>query len=514
MKRYIIFILLLSIFAGITAQDRGSYLTIGAGVGPSGLNYDLQGISSEGKDKIKVGGNALIGYSYFFTRHWGLGTGVGLSYYRSQGQYNNDFSANDYYDLGHQVDPTMSATEPLHDYNLRVRLANWRENQTAYYIDVPLMIQYQHKFGASKVWGIYAGVGAKVQFPLSASYEVEDGKYESDSRINVSGKTPSSAAGSNIDYGAPGNPALPYHGFGYLYNPNEKLGWNGDMDLKMSITGVADFGFLYKISPRVDLMLGGYFDYGFSDVKPDNTKDKALMQAPVEYNPAANNNVGNGIAYSGVVNSDRVDKANLVSYGGKIGVRVQLCKAGKPDVKTIVKHDTIYAPPRIDTVYIQPKRAVINNDSVERLLRSLLDTVVAIKKRQAEIPKHINRFEEIDFTDTTVVVIPIVEFDVDSYRIREKESTELDDLAVVLKRQRNVLVYITGHTDSDGSDAHNLLLSQNRALSVKRYLENKGVDLIIITDGKGESQPIDTNSTPEGKQHNRRIEFRFSNRLR
>jgi OOP family OmpA-OmpF porin len=67
---------------------------------------------------------------------------------------------------------------------------------------------------------------------------------------------------------------------------------------------------------------------------------------------------------------------------------------------------------------------------------------------------------------------------------------------------------IEGHTDNDGDDAHNMKLSGERALAVKRWLVSAGVPAErLVAVGFGESRPIADNSTPEGKAQNRRTEF-------
>jgi outer membrane protein OmpA-like peptidoglycan-associated protein len=84
----------------------------------------------------------------------------------------------------------------------------------------------------------------------------------------------------------------------------------------------------------------------------------------------------------------------------------------------------------------------------------------------------------------------------------------LDELAGVLLKAKNWTIKIVGHTDNQGSDAYNLDLSLRRANSVKRYLVGKGVaETSITTEGKGESMPLVTNDTKEGRATNRRVEF-------
>ena len=69
-------------------------------------------------------------------------------------------------------------------------------------------------------------------------------------------------------------------------------------------------------------------------------------------------------------------------------------------------------------------------------------------------------------------------------------------------------IQINGHTDNVGSPENNQMLSLNRATAVMNYLIEKGVENIRLTaKGFGESQPIDTNDTIEGRKNNRRTEF-------
>jgi outer membrane protein OmpA-like peptidoglycan-associated protein len=100
-------------------------------------------------------------------------------------------------------------------------------------------------------------------------------------------------------------------------------------------------------------------------------------------------------------------------------------------------------------------------------------------------------------------------FDVNSDKIKPESYGVLKDIANVLTENSSVKVKIVGHTDSDGKDADNLTLSKKRAESVKNSLvKDFGIDISRLeTDGKGASQPIDNNTTAEGKANNRRVEF-------
>lgn len=101
-------------------------------------------------------------------------------------------------------------------------------------------------------------------------------------------------------------------------------------------------------------------------------------------------------------------------------------------------------------------------------------------------------------------------FDVDKSHLREVSFVELRKLFSLLIENPSFKIKIIGHTDSDGSDVHNLKLSEDRALAISDYLKSKGIPAVrLLTEGKGESQPAANNDTDENKQLNRRIEVEF-----
>jgi outer membrane protein OmpA-like peptidoglycan-associated protein len=99
-------------------------------------------------------------------------------------------------------------------------------------------------------------------------------------------------------------------------------------------------------------------------------------------------------------------------------------------------------------------------------------------------------------------------FDVDKSDLRPVSQTNLAELAQILNKYPDTNILIEGHTDSTGSDDHNMTLSKERAQSVASYLAVVAVksERFSIV-GYGESQPIVTNDTPEGQQKNRRVDI-------
>lgn len=105
-------------------------------------------------------------------------------------------------------------------------------------------------------------------------------------------------------------------------------------------------------------------------------------------------------------------------------------------------------------------------------------------------------------------VLTHVLFDTDKAIIKPVSYPELDDVVKVFEANPGLRVEVDGHTDSRGSDAHNLDLSQRRAAAVREYLIGHGIaPERLESRGFGESKPIADNDTPEGMALNRRVEL-------
>lgn len=101
-----------------------------------------------------------------------------------------------------------------------------------------------------------------------------------------------------------------------------------------------------------------------------------------------------------------------------------------------------------------------------------------------------------------------VTFAFDSAELRPQAEVTLDEVARRLNEHTEVNVRIDGHTDSVGSNAYNLQLSQERADSVRNYLMSQGVSgNRMVATGYGEERPVATNDTDEGRAMNRRVEI-------
>jgi OmpA-OmpF porin, OOP family len=102
-----------------------------------------------------------------------------------------------------------------------------------------------------------------------------------------------------------------------------------------------------------------------------------------------------------------------------------------------------------------------------------------------------------------------IEFTSGSAELTERGFSVVTQIAAVLQANSSVTLGIVGHTDSKGSPEANLVLSIERAETVRRVLEGKGVGSVRLTaSGQGDTQPVSTNDTAEGRRNNRRIDLR------
>jgi outer membrane protein OmpA-like peptidoglycan-associated protein len=124
-----------------------------------------------------------------------------------------------------------------------------------------------------------------------------------------------------------------------------------------------------------------------------------------------------------------------------------------------------------------------------------------IQSGQARIDKLPNDVVRITMTNQTA-------FETDSSSIKPGFNTTMDKVADVVVRYGKTSLTVVGHTDDVGSNDYNQKLSERRAHAVAQYLESQRVDgMRLALAGKGETQPIASNSSESGRQANRRVEI-------
>jgi outer membrane protein OmpA-like peptidoglycan-associated protein len=147
--------------------------------------------------------------------------------------------------------------------------------------------------------------------------------------------------------------------------------------------------------------------------------------------------------------------------------------------------------------------ATFSNDEKPILAQSWIETFKNDLKLGLNAP-------EIRIKERSEFVFEPIYFDVDQAIIKPEYEAFLLKMIRIVNGHTDLRVQITGHTDSDGSDLYNEDLSKRRSQAIIDFFVLHGIKVDKLNiEFKGEKNPIDTNKTPEGKKHNRRVDFEF-----
>ena len=233
MKKQIIILLSFVISTFVQAQETGNYLNFNVGGGSHNLSYTLQDVKESGQTGYTVN----LAYSHFFTSQWGIQTGFGVQTFSILSTLN-------------LTESTPAIDSDGDSYLFKSNFKNWQENQQVLFLDIPITGQFKHRFN-NKI-GLLATAGAKISIPVHVTYKSTGGE------IVTSGYYPQ----WNIEL-----TDIPQHGFTTITQ-----NYSGKYSLNTAYTAIVELGGIYKISEKVDLYAGGYFNYGLNNVLKPETK--------------------------------------------------------------------------------------------------------------------------------------------------------------------------------------------------------------------------------------------------
>ncbi|MBZ4037610.1 OmpA family protein [Flavobacterium sp. 17A] len=402
--------------------------------GPSGILYD----STIGNGKLKFGGGIGLGYTYFFSKNWGISTGIDVVYNQNTFELNDGNTISTY-----EIDDQTSAFE------YRVTPTKYKEEQHFISAAIPLLLQYRTAFASQTQW--YLGIGGKILFPGKQTVKA------SASELQLSGYYPD--LNLLID-------DLPTHGFGSVSNWQDKT----TVNLEPSFLLSAETGLTFKIKEKTQLYTGVYIDYGLSNLAKD-IPDLNI----VAYDP---NGIDNIQANGTTGNKKIIQESRYLSAGIQLKLGFSLAKDKQQPVQPITETVAQTEAP-VQEAPVSKQKAV---EAVPQ------KTELTVTERNY-IEKQPLAFEEIGNTSVTPEL-----------------SVRLDEIAKILKSNKDTDLNITGYTCDIGTEARNLEIGMQRAQAVADYLKNKGIESNRMhLFSKGQNEPLVPNTPAENKPLNRRV---------
>ena len=187
---------------------------------------------------------------------------------------------------------------------------------------------------------------------------------------------------------------------------------------------------------------------------------------------------------------------NIAKYSSgshEIIIGLKLCKKKKPMLDSLYAETPVQ---KVDTIYAVEYKT-------DTLIVERVDTIYINEP-------YVNRISDQDANRVLDLASRKLEFEHDKAIILKKSYGELESLTNLLLIRQDLRIRLDGHTDNNGTDEYNMLLSKNRVQAVKDMLVSNGVDANRIDlYYYGESNPIADNTTEEGQAKNRRVEMHF-----
>lgn len=346
----------------------------------------------------------------------------------------------------------------------------WQEQESMWALEVPLQLSIST--GTSKPWNFHGGIGVAPSLHLGGKYQIKDGSMFTKGVFNQ----------TNVPMGVGLDDPI----FGLRSADNID---KGDIEYaKIGVNAIVDLGLLHKLTPEYALYIGVYGSYG-------------LLNACVEDNSP----LFNGNDYKSIYNSDQVTKITPIEAGVKIGLYMSF-------------HDTekeIEEMNRTQSERVEKERQEAEAAAAERSAR------VAEKSRKQELEKVKQEKKDLELAKLNNASRQEAKEALRTIQESAKYANinaaptfpkSVDNQFLIVRKYLNAnpdaKIIVTGHTDNSGTAAKNIVNGQHRAEAFKNALVRKDIPKGKIgCVSKGDTEPIASNDTEEGRAKNRRIEL-------
>ena len=482
-KNIIIAMFPLLLSGGIFAQHDHEFSVYGGG-GLSALKYKV----TYGDQKLGFGGHFGLGYHFFFSPNWGIGTGAELGFYNSKVSMNN---------LDVRYGTTDIQGVPF-DFISKVN--TFKEKQHAMMLQIPLMLQFQTNKPDSKRQ-FFAAAGGKAGIPLN-------GKYRTTADLSNAGYYPYENALYDTQT---------FMGFGDFAGRKA----NGSLDFKTAFFLSAEAGMKWKLNDKWSLYTGVYVDYGLNNIV--ETKNFSPLPTIVEYNRAnptefAMNSIIksqyiSNISSQGTGTPQTIDKITPIAAG----IKLRLTFGKNCKQKEAQPEPKITPAPMKETPPVEEKKPepVVEEKTPE----VIVETPKEVVEEKAPIiveekaPKVVEEAPKVVDEGMPEAVRRQIEQPVDNYVLNQidvegYQKQRLDEKIALLQQYPKVRFHIYGHTCNLGTQEVNEHVGLARAAKAKAYMISKGIaeSRILSISSKRDNEPIAPNNSEENRKKNRRVQ--------
>jgi len=446
MKKILSILSVLLIATNVFANE----ISIYGGGGLSTLMYDIKG-----SDKSNGFGGLLgLGYSYFFTPNWGVGSGLEMAFYNAEFKFKK-----------YAQRPYMSTDYEGNEIEFHSTIDGYKEKQNVMLLQIPLMLQYQrgenHQF--------YAAAGTKIGIPLkgenkiSADFVKNSGYREFEKYEYTTQK---------------------FLGFGTFANQKSEK----DLPLQTAVLLSAETGMKWKLSEALRLYTGVYFDYGLNSVTKRSHSDRVIEYKSQEQTFAFNN---------------LIDEITPLAVGLKVKLSFDAGAESEARRKAAEEEARRLAA-EAETARLAAEAEAARLAAEAEAARLAAEQEAArLASIQAGKATHLQA--RIDSIQNQV----LNDYHITQTKPNEKQIPALDAIVALLKDHPELRFYINGHTCDQGDKEINRIVGYERAKAAKDYVIAKGIDekRILGIGSKLYYEPLVPNTSEENRRKNRRVEF-------
>jgi outer membrane protein OmpA-like peptidoglycan-associated protein len=444
-KNLLIFLVLL-----MTTHAFTNEISVYGGGGLSTLMYDIKG-----SDKSNgFGGLFGLGYTYFFTPNWGVGSGLEMAF------YNAEFKFEKYIQQ-----PYMFTDYEGNEIEFHSKIDGYKEKQSVMLLQIPLMLQYQR----GENYQFYATAGTKIGIPLKGK-----NKISADSVRNSGYR----------DYEKYEYTTQKFLGFGtFAGQESEKK-----LPLQTAVLLSAETGMKWKLSEALRLYTGVYLDYGLNSVTKRSHSDRVIEYKSQERTYAFN---------------DLIDEATPLAVGLKLKLSFDAGaearrKAAEAEAERLVAL-------RKAAEEAAAARLAAEKEAAEAEAARLAAEQEAARLASIQAGKATHLQTRIDSIQNQI----LNDYHITQTKPNEKQIPALDAIVALLKDHPELRFYINGHTCDQGDKEINRIVGYERAKAAKDYVIAKGIDekRILGIGSKLYYEPLVPNTSEENRRKNRRVEF-------